>query len=73
VEYNYSSFDALAEAGVATIDATKDPERANAALAGIMDTGAAPAPPLPSASHCNLAVGYIPEPGEAATYKAKVR
>lgn len=73
MEYNYKSFDEMAAAGTATIDASKDPERANAVLEGLMDAGPAPIPPLPSASHANLAVGYIPEPGGEPTYKARVR
>lgn len=73
MEYNYKSFDEMSAAGVATIDAAADPDRANAVLDGLLEAGPAPHPPMPSLTHCTLAVGYVPEPGAEPTWKARVR
>lgn len=73
MEYNYSSFDAMSKAGIATIDAAADPERANAVLEGLGAVGAAPDAPLPSVTHAALPVGYLPAPEAEPTYKATVR
>jgi hypothetical protein len=55
---NFTDFDAFARAqGTTTIDATEDPMAANQALAGIFDAGAAPEPPSPSSTLCQLPVG----------------